>query len=57
MIDKGELTADEKAQLQLIAMEKRKEQLEQEIEDPKLKQQGFKNGKQSMEAMKEYFKD
>ena len=57
MIQMGELTADEKAQLQLIALEKRKKQLEQEIEDLKLKQQGFKDGKNSVEAMKEYFKD
>lgn len=57
MIDKAELTESEKTQLQLIALEKRKQQLEQEIEDIKLKSIGLKNGSQSLEQLKQYFKD
>ena len=57
MIDKSELTEDEKIELQRIALEKRKKQLEQEIEDIKLKSKGLTNGKQTLEQLKQYFKD
>ena len=57
MIDKSQLSESEKAELKMIALNKKKEQLEQEIEDMKLKQQGFKDGKQSVERLKQYFKD
>lgn len=57
MIDKSELTESEKIELQRIALEKRKQQLEQEIEDIKLKSIGLKNGSQSLEQLKQYFKD
>lgn len=57
MIDQSQLTESEKMELQRIALEKRKQQLEQELEDIRLKSIGLKNGKQSMEQLKQYFKD
>lgn len=57
MIDQSQLTESEKMELQRIALEKRKQQLEQELEDIRLKSIGLKNGKQSMEKLKNYFKD
>ena len=57
MIDKSELTEDEKTELQRIALEKRKEQLEQELEDIRLKSIGLKNGKSSLNQLGQYFKD
>ena len=57
MINQSELTEEEKTELQRLALERRKEQLEQELEEIKLKSQGFKKGKQSVEQLKQYFKD
>lgn len=56
MIDRKRLTQDELDQLQLIALEKRAKQLEEEIEDIKLKAYGLKRGKESLEEMKQYFR-
>ena len=57
MIDKSELTESEKIELQRIALEKRKQQLEQELEDIKLKSIGLKNGKKSLNQLEQFFKD
>ena len=57
MIDKSELTESEKIELQRIALEKRKQQLENELEDIKLKSIGLKNGKKSLNQLEQFFKD
>ena len=57
MLDKNELTEAEKIELKMIALQKKKEQLEQEIEDIELQKRGFKNGKKSIEQMVQYFQD
>ena len=57
MIDKSELTESEKIELQRIALEKRKQQLENELEDIKLKSIGLKNGKKSLNQLEKFFKD
>ena len=57
MIDKSELTESEKIELQRIGLEKRKQQLENELEDIKLKSIGLKNGKKTIAELQHYFKD
>lgn len=57
MIDKLELTEEEKFEFKRIALEKKKEQLEKELEDMKYKSMGLSNGKKSIELMNQYFKD
>lgn len=56
MINKNELTEEEQNALKIIALERKKKQLEDELEEIKLKQKGFKNGKKSVEQIKNYFK-
>jgi len=57
MIDKQELSESELIDLKRLSLERRKQQLEQELEDIKLKQKGLKNGKKSLEQIKQYFKE
>ena len=57
MIDKQELSESELIDLKKLSLERRKEQLEQELEDIKLKQKGLKNGKKSLEQIEQYFKE
>lgn len=57
MIDKQELSESELIDLKRLSLERRKEQLEQELEDIKLKQKGLKNGKKSLEQIEQYFKE
>ncbi len=57
MIDKQELSESELMDLKKLSLERRKEQLEQELEDIKLKQKGLKNGKKSLEQIEQYFKE
>jgi len=57
MIDKQELSESELMDLKKLSLERRKEQLEQELEDIKLKQKGLKNGKKSLEQIGQYFKE
>ncbi len=57
MINKNELTEEEQNALKIIALERKKKQLEDELEEIKLKQKGFKNGKKSLEQIKNYFKE
>lgn len=57
MINKNELTEEEQNALKIIALERKKKQLEDELEEIKLKQKGFKNGKKSVEQIKNYFKE
>ena len=57
MIDNSELTDEEIIELKTIALERRKKQLQKEIEDIKYQQRGLKNGKSSLSAIAQYFKD
>lgn len=57
MINRCELTEKERTELQVIALQRRKELLEKEIEEIKLKQKGLKNGKKSLKQLHNYFKD
>ena len=57
MIDKQELSESELMDLKKLSLERRKEQLEQELEDIKLKQKGLKKGKKSLEQIEQYFKE
>lgn len=56
MIDKSQLTKEEQEQLQLIALEKRAKQLEEELEEIQAKAYGLKDGKKSLDELKQYFK-
>ena len=57
MIDKSVLSEQEKMQLKILALEKKKKSIEDELEDLKYTSMGFKNGKQSVKEMEYYFKD
>ena len=56
MIDKSELTETEKTELKMLALTKKKEQLEKELEDLKLQGYGLKKGT-TFEQLKQYFQD
>ena len=57
MIDNDELTEAERVQIRIAILEKKKEQLSAELEDLHYRAKGFKNGKKSLEALGNYFKD
>lgn len=57
MIDKTELTESERTELKILALTKKKKNLEKEIEDLKYESMGIKNGKKSINAMANYFQD
>ena len=56
MIDKTYLTPMEQHQLKMLVLEKKKEQLEKEIEETKLKAKGFKDAK-ALKELGNYFTD
>ena len=56
MIDNTELTEEEIIEIKTIALQRRKEQLEKEIEDIKYQQKGLKS-KDSLNAIVKYFTD
>lgn len=57
MIDKSQLSKQERMELEITALEKKKKSIEDELEDMKYNSVGLKNGKQSVKEMKNYFKD
>ena len=56
MIDQTQLTESERIELKKIALTKKKNQLEKEIEDIRLQSYGLK-GKESAKQLKQYFQD
>ena len=56
MIDQTQLTLDERVELKRIALTKKKDQLEKELEDLKWQSYGL-NGRASAEQLKQYFRD
>lgn len=56
MIDQTQLTLDERVELKKIALTKKKDQLEKELEDLKYQDYGL-SGKEAAEKLKHYFKD
>lgn len=57
MLDNNALSEEERQMIRYLVLQKQKESLESEIEELKLKGIGLKNGKASLKAIKEYFKD
>ena len=55
MIDKSELTQEEKTELRRIALEKRKQQLEKEIAEVEKQNNELKDYKKVNYKIKEYF--
>ena len=56
MIDQSQLSEAERIELKKIALTKKKESLEKELEDMKYKSLGLKDGK-TVEHLKQYFQD
>ena len=57
MIDQSQLTEAERIELKRIALTKKKESLEKELEDLKYHKLGLKNGSKTIDQMKQYFQD